>query len=79
MASTEISIGKIEKSLVCMLKGGTQTITNLKVSDITSLENIIKADFDEAGTLTINNCLFENIIKTSNSVIGGTTKIILNN
>ncbi|KAA6358177.1 MAG: hypothetical protein EZS28_046296, partial [Streblomastix strix] len=49
MASSGISIGK---SLVCMLKGGTQTITNLTVSDITSVENVIKAEFDESGTLT---------------------------
>jgi hypothetical protein len=53
MASSGISIGK---SLVCMLKGGSQTITNLTVSDITSVENIIKAEFDESGTLAINNC-----------------------
>ncbi|KAA6376621.1 MAG: hypothetical protein EZS28_027851, partial [Streblomastix strix] len=74
MASSEISIGK---SLVCMLKGGTQTITNLTVSDITSVENIIKAEFDESGTLTISNSQFERVTKTSNSVIGGTTKVIL--
>ncbi|KAA6359460.1 MAG: hypothetical protein EZS28_045013, partial [Streblomastix strix] len=76
MASSEISIGK---SLVCMLKGGTQTITNLIVSDITSVENIIKAEFDESGTLAINNCQFERVTKDSSTVIGGTTKAILNN
>ncbi|KAA6360199.1 MAG: hypothetical protein EZS28_044274, partial [Streblomastix strix] len=74
MASCGISIGK---SLVCMLKGGTQTITNLTVSDITSVENIIKAEFDESGTLDISNSQFERVTKTSNSVIGGTTKVIL--
>ncbi|KAA6356068.1 MAG: hypothetical protein EZS28_048405, partial [Streblomastix strix] len=73
MASSGISIGK---SLVCMLKGGTQTITNLIVSDITSLENVIKAEFDGAGTLNIENCKFERITKSSSTVIGGTTKII---
>ncbi|KAA6359073.1 MAG: hypothetical protein EZS28_045400, partial [Streblomastix strix] len=74
MASSEISIGK---SLVCMLKGGTQTITNLTVSDITSVENIIKAEFDESGTLDISNCKFNNITQASSTIIGGTTKVIL--
>jgi NADH/NAD ratio-sensing transcriptional regulator Rex len=75
MASSGISIGK---SLVCMLKGGNQTITNLTVKDINSLENVIKAEFDEAGTLTISNCLFERVTKASSTVVGGTTKVILN-
>ncbi|KAA6381789.1 MAG: hypothetical protein EZS28_022685 [Streblomastix strix] len=68
MQNTESSIGKC---FVNVLKGGNHAVSNLEAKDISNLENIIKIDFNEAGSLNISESEFENITKIDSSITGG--------
>ncbi|KAA6382435.1 MAG: hypothetical protein EZS28_022038 [Streblomastix strix] len=68
---------QIGKCLVYVSIGGSHIISNLNSKDITSLENIIKIDFSQAGLMRITDCEFENITRTGTQVIGGAIRAVL--
>ncbi|KAA6379683.1 MAG: hypothetical protein EZS28_024790 [Streblomastix strix] len=69
---------QVGKCFVKINYGGNHIITNLNSKDITSLENIIKIDFSQAGQIRITDSQFENITRTGTLVAGGTIRAQLN-
>ncbi|KAA6385271.1 MAG: hypothetical protein EZS28_019203 [Streblomastix strix] len=68
---------QIRKCFIYLLKGGSHAISNLKSKDISSLENIIKINFDQEGSISISDSQFENITRIGNTNPGGTIGAIL--
>ncbi|KAA6370463.1 MAG: hypothetical protein EZS28_034010, partial [Streblomastix strix] len=68
---------QIRKCFIYLLKGGSHAISNLKSKDISSLENIIKINFDQQGSISISDSQFENITRIGNTNPGGTIGAIL--
>ncbi|KAA6371634.1 MAG: hypothetical protein EZS28_032839, partial [Streblomastix strix] len=68
---------QIGRCYVTILKGGDHIISDLKAKDISSLENIIKIDFEEVGLLSISDSQFENITKIDSSITGGIIRAAL--
>ncbi|KAA6390517.1 MAG: hypothetical protein EZS28_013955 [Streblomastix strix] len=68
---------QIGKCFIYLEKGGNHTISNLKQKDISSEENSIKIDFNQAGSIIFSDSQFENITKIGNVVAGGAINAIL--
>ncbi|KAA6361443.1 MAG: hypothetical protein EZS28_043030, partial [Streblomastix strix] len=68
---------QIGKCFVRLNYGGNHIITNLNTKDISSEENIIKVNFNDAGSLSISNSQFENITKIGSYVVGGVINALL--
>ncbi|KAA6383936.1 MAG: hypothetical protein EZS28_020537 [Streblomastix strix] len=68
---------QIQKCFIYLEIGGNHVISNLIAKDISSEENSIKIDFNQAGSIIICNSQFENITKIGNIVAGGAINAIL--
>ncbi|KAA6400992.1 MAG: hypothetical protein EZS28_003485 [Streblomastix strix] len=71
------TVSQIEKCFIYLEKGGNHIISNLKLKDISSKENIIRVDFNESGSMIITESQFQNITKIGNEVDGGAISAIL--
>ncbi|KAA6356523.1 MAG: hypothetical protein EZS28_047950, partial [Streblomastix strix] len=68
---------QIGKCFINLQIGGNHIVTNLNTKDISSEENIIKVNFNDAGSLSISNSQFENITKIGSYAVGGVINALL--
>ncbi|KAA6374259.1 MAG: hypothetical protein EZS28_030214 [Streblomastix strix] len=68
---------QIGKCFINLQIGGNNILTNLNTKDISSEENIIKVNFNDAGSLSISNSQFENITKIGSYAVGGVINALL--
>ncbi|KAA6390518.1 MAG: hypothetical protein EZS28_013956, partial [Streblomastix strix] len=67
---------QIGKCFICLL-GGNHAISNQNSKDVTSYDNIIRINFNQAGQIRITDSKFENITLIGNTVVGGAIKAVL--
>ncbi|KAA6385034.1 MAG: putative NEK protein kinase [Streblomastix strix] len=68
---------QIRKCFIYLEKGGNHAISNLISKYVQSEENIIRINFNEAGSLNISESQFENITRIGEQITGGTIRAVL--